>query len=67
MPRKKPAEQGPGNWEAQALNLSPRGTPVQILGREWPPGEWLPITDDEKLILDANYNVLQVREVKDGG
>jgi hypothetical protein len=64
---KKPAAAGePSAWEACATDLTPQGRPVWILDREWLPGEWQPITDQEKVILDAAYGVLKVRKVKDG-
>lgn len=67
MPSRKPAEPTETAWEACAEALTPRGANVKILGREWAPGEWQPISDDEKAILEANYNVLTVRKVNQDG
>jgi hypothetical protein len=57
----------PPTWEASAATVTPRGTPVFILGREWPPGEWQPVSQDEKAVLEANYNVLTIREANTNG
>lgn len=61
MPQK--AEPG---WEARALDLSPRGFPYNYFGRDFLPGIWQPITEEEWRALRFSMLELRKREVTDG-
>jgi hypothetical protein len=61
--KKTAAEAG---WEARATELSPRGMPYSYYGRDFLPGIWQPITDEEWNALRFSVLELRKRGVKDG-
>lgn len=49
MLRRPPA--APLEFEAMAAELNPRGTVYQAMGLEFPPGEWVTVTEQQATTL----------------
>lgn len=51
-------------YEAKAATLNSRAEPFRFLGREFPPGEWVPVSVEEKERLA--FTSLTIRQRKGG-
>lgn len=52
-------------WAARAAALTSRGTVYTTLGKEFPPGEWVAVSDHEAELLKAFNPSLTVRRHKE--